>query len=239
MIKRLILISFVVVLLSKSYYSQSLTGVSGLLTVPTADILEDRQISFGGSFLNKEYLDFEKCHGVAYYAVIGYLPFLEVSLRLTRWYHPEQGFDYGKQGIGDRMPNLKLRLWKESKFLPSIVVGIHDLISVLGNSDDTNFNAFYGAMSKHYLLNNFDYIQSIGLHLGYGVDMIEAKNHQFVGVFGGVDVQFRKELKLLFEFTDNRINLGVESLLFNHFRFLGGYENLKFFSGGLGFQFKI
>jgi len=140
--------------------AQSLTGPTGLVTIPTAEMPKDGEISFGLNYYHKKYFVYgDNYHAIAGIITLGYLPFLEISPRLSR----PLNFP-GEQGLGDRVVCIRLRLFKENAFFPSFVLGIHNPV---GNS---HFNASYLVSSKSLRLSNY----KIGLHLGYGVDWLES-----------------------------------------------------------------
>lgn len=226
-------------------FAQSLTGTTGLYTIPTAELLEDREIAFGVSFFDKKYTGYahNDYDELAYYTTVGFLPFLEVGLRMT-WlidypeYNPEKGIDRG-QGLGERMPSVRLRLLKEGKTFPAVVVGVHDFISIYGTSDsETNYNALYLVTSKNYTIHH-EMIQQIGLHLGYGSDMMDAHYHQFVGLFGGVSINPLDFLRLMVEYDAERFNGGVQFWLLNHLQLTAGLKGFDVFCVGASFRFKL
>jgi hypothetical protein len=218
------------------YYSsaQSLTGTSGLVTVPTAEMLGDGEVSFGATFFNKRYFAFSnnQYHGLAYYATLGYLPFLEISLRLTRCInYPEP------QAIGDRMPSVRVRVYKEDEYIPSVVLGIHDFAAVFGGEEAINFNACYVVASKNIETNSG--IGKIGFHLGYGTDWIAAFNHQFVGLFGGVSVSPKPFIVFMLEHDAEKFNIGSRATLFEHLNLILGLMHLDAISAGLSYNFRL
>ena len=172
-------ISLLLIFESQSGIAQSLTGTTGLVNIPTADILQDGQIYFGVGFVNKKYNTWisDEFHQTAYFVTIGFLPFMEVSLRLTRLLR------YGDNALGDRMASIRLRLLKEHEFYPSLVLGAHDFTSAFGIDMFNNFNTLYLVTSKHIQIESF--LQKIGFHLGYDTNWIKAVQHQFIGVLEG------------------------------------------------------
>jgi len=214
--------------------AQSLTGTSGLVTIPTAEVLEDREISFGSSWLNKEWLAYSnnEYHSMINFVTIGYLPFLEISLRLTRLLnHP------GASAFGDRMIGVRLRLLKESKSLPSFVLGIHDFLWSVSGYPTNFFNALYLSTSKSLRFDSL--IDRIQLHLGYGTDWLEAENHQFAGLFGGISVSPRPFIAFMLEYDAERINCGLQISIFDHIELLAAISDFNTLSGGMVYKFKL
>ena len=178
-ISRMCMISLLVVInvlmqSNGSLYAQSLSGSTGLVTIPTADMPQDGEISFGASLRNKKnnvrYPD--KYHQIAFYISLGYLPFLEVSVRITRQLNYP-----GKQALGDRMPSIRLRFVKEKEYLPSLVLGAHDFMWAFGGTDAIHYNAFYAVAAKHF--NFSDRGIDLGTHIGYGLKLMKAAHYEF------------------------------------------------------------
>ena len=236
-VKAILVLTVVLALLFRPQNSsaQSLTGTSGLITIPTAEILRDGEVSFGANFMNKEYFTYghNEYHGLANFATVGYLPFLEISFRLTR------RLDYPEpQAIGDRMLSVRLRPLKESRFFPAFVLGAHDFVRVTGTAIPTNnFNALYLSASKGFGLRPV--IDRIDFHLGYGTDWIEALDHQFVGPFGGISISPRRFITLMLEHDAEKLNCGLRISILDHIDFLAALIDLKVISGGTSFRFRL
>lgn len=209
--------------------ASSLTGSTGLVTIPTAEMLEDREIRFGLNWLDKKYVPYAagKRNVIVPYFTTGYLPLLEVSLRLTRL--ATRHLPLSHAGIGDRMASVRLRLYNESKFFPSVVLGVHD---PFGNSF---FYSSYLVTSKRF---QAAYIP-ISLHLGYGIDRDEAKGNQFVGAFGGVSLSPIRHLNLMLEYDSEKFNCGALVSLFARFDLLFALLNLDTFSAGVSYRFRF
>ena len=209
--------------------AQSLSGTTGLISIPTAQVQQDADFSFGVNFLNKRHLSYfgGQEHTNAYFVTIGYLPFLEIGLRYTRALHP------GPASVGDRMVSVRLKLMSEKSLAPSLVVGAHDFFSTVG----AHFNALYLVASKT-LPGQFA-SGTTALHLGYGVDWKDARNHQFVGLFGGVSWSPGRFVDLMLEYDSERVNGGLRLYLLNHVALLVGLENFDSMSGGLSYKFRL
>ena len=233
MIKKWTLAFFATLLLifpSQHSIAQSLTGPSGLVTIPTAEIQQDGKIAFGLNWLNKRYLVFEdnvrQYHGIAPFMTLGYLPFLEISLRLTRSLnYPEP------EALGDRVVNLRFRLLPENRSFPSVVIGAHDAIG-----ESQNFHAFYLSASKNFHLTPRS---KIGFHLGYGSDYFDADRRQFVGIFGGISLSPHPFVRLMLEYDTEKFNFGTRLSLFDRVELLIALLNVETFSGGVSYRFQL
>lgn len=214
--------------------AQSLTGTKGLISIPIGYIPEHGEVFIGTNFIAKNYLAYGSgnYNAVVNYANIGYLPFLEIALRATRLMnHPEP------HTIGDRMIIVRLCPVKESQYLPSVVLGAHDFIYTNPEKPTNNFNTLYISASKGLEIKPF--IHRIEFHLGYGTDWIKARNHEFIGLFGGVSIIPRQFINLMAEYDAEKINLGARLIILNHINVIVCLLNFDTFSFGLSYRFRI
>jgi hypothetical protein len=214
--------------------SQSLTGNSGLISIPTAETLPDGGIALGVNYINKKYVKYidGKYSASDYFATVNFLPFLEVSLHVTRYLNFPQG-----QALGDRTASFRIKLFHENKFIPSIVIGAHDFMETEDNGTNKLLNALYIATSKHFNVKSKNNIA--GIHLGYGTDWIKAYAHHFVGLFGGISFEHKKFIKGMIEYDAERFNCGAEITLFNHIKILAGLMEFNTFSGGISYKTQL
>lgn len=228
---RLLMFSFALVWLFQFGISiaGSLTGNTGLVTIPTAEMLEDREIRLGLNWLDKKYVPYAagKRNVIVPYFTTGYLPLLEVSLRLTRL--ATRHLPRSHAGIGDRMASVRLRLYNESEFFPSVVLGVHD---PFGNS---HFYSSYLVTSKRFQAA----YTAMSFHLGYGIDRDEAKGSQFVGAFGGVSLSPMRHLNLMLEYDSEKLNCGASISLLGHLDLLLALLNFDTFSAGVSYRFRV
>jgi hypothetical protein len=220
--------------------AQSLNGTTGLISIPTAILANDGEILLGSSVGNKKYNTRNtRFHENSFFVTMGYLPFLEVSLRLHRHYRfSRTDSEATGQGIGDRMASVRLRLLKENGYFPSIVLGAHDFYSAFNQSDVVVFNnALYLAASKNIRLPYFPV--RFGLHAGYGSDVMEAKHHEFVGFFGGISMEAGSRMTLMTEYDTEKFNGGVALHFFGHIQVLAALKNYDTFAGSLSCSFRL
>lgn len=213
---------------------QSLTGINGLVSIPTAYIPDHGEVFIGTNWLDKDYLSYGSggYNALVNYATIGYLPFLEIALRATRlMHHPEP------HTIGDRMVIMRFQPLKESKYLPSIVLGAHDFIYTHPAKPTNNFNALYLVSSKGLEIEPF--LERIEVHLGYGTDWLKAKNHEFVGLFGGILVTPRQFITLMLEYDAKKPNIGAKLSIFNRIDVILCFLKFDSFSFGLSYKFRL
>lgn len=175
-------------------------GLTGLVDVPTARLIPDGRASFGAGYTHKDYSLYSSEYAqVIYYVTVGYLPFLETSFRVTVFPGMPFSGDYGSDK--DRMVSLKLRVMHESRYLPSIVLGGHDIYG-----ETTRFNTLYVVMSRHIRL---PVISDLDIHLGYASDLMDAQYHSMSGVFGGLEMRLSRSFAFMWEYNTRRHNAGL------------------------------
>jgi len=209
--------------------AQSLTGVTGLLNAPSANMQEDGTFYTGTNYLNRYYLKdygYSKYNCVIWYFDLTFLPFLEINFRTTRMLdNPDPSHTV------DRMFSGKLRVLKEKKYWPSIVLGGNDVVTTSSYSNQY-FGAAYIVITK-----NFDIKKNIlGGTLGYSYPLF--RHNQFVGFFGGISFSpsFLRQVTVMVEYDSQYFNVGGSVLFFKHlylFALLQGMENV---SGGIAFK---
>jgi hypothetical protein len=206
----------------KAARSQSLMGTTGLVTIPTARMQQDGTVSLGLSYFDKKHQQFFEGTsdiGMAYLNVT-LLPFLELAMRLNNPF-PSDDFSV------DRTPMVRLRLLKERKFLPAVVVGVHDLASTESTST-VHYNATYLVFSKQW--KEFDF------HLGYAPEIMKARYYQLSGVFGGVAYSPHRAIHFSAEYDTRHVNAGVELLLWKHLGINLGTINFDSWAAGVSFK---
>lgn len=215
--------------------AQSLTGVTGLLFSPTADMQTDRTLIFGGSYFNKTYLAYTKNEhdAVAGYLNLTFLPFLEIGFRYTKRLYPVEDGNFA-----DRMPSIRVRLLKEKKVLPAIVIGVHDLSSIDGG-DARHFEASYLVATKTFKVGNF--IENFKTSLGYGMKLFGANNHDAEGAFGGVEVKFKNLnwLSAMVEYDSKYWNAGIRMIFFKRLQVMPVLRNMETLEGNVTYKITL
>lgn len=217
--------------------AQSLTGTTGLLFSPTAEMQDDGTFVLGTSYFSKRYLSYGdyQFDAMAGYVNLTFLPFLEVSFRYT--YRFEEISDETRY-FPDRMPSIRLRLIKEKKNIPSIVLGIHDFSS----TDTGFFGARYLVFTKNIGINDLVLQPS----LGYGsktllVDDSRIKNLDFIGVFGGINVSHEKVdwLSWMLEYDSRYWNTGLRFFFFDRLQVMTVLRNMSTFEGNITYKIPL
>jgi hypothetical protein len=218
--------------------SQSTTGFSGYFSIPSAVLSPDKSINIGYNQLHKKYQDFY--HGKYDLDVgfidIGFLPFMEVGIRITR----PRGFKNPEsKTTWDRMIAARVLPIKETKFFPGIAIGFQNFFTTGDNGGASHFNSTYIVASKNFEIKNW--FENLGITAGYGSDIIQASDYQFIGIFGGIEITPVKLefLQLILEYDAEKFNAGARLTLFKHLILLAGYEGLDAFSAGFSYRFYL
>jgi len=220
----------------------SLAGTSGLINIPTAEVITDQQVTIGMGYINRHsaYLERGHCDNFPFYIVLGYLPRLEFSAGVT--FVPGQKSYDGTDTYKDGVVSLQYLLLKETKFLPAIAVGTRDIYSFI------LLNTTFVVGSKTILQQSSTKFR---LHLGYGSDIIDRHlgvpkkdrkfpvGHTIVGLFGGLEISWKEALYYMLEYDSQKINSGFRFRLHPHFNFDLHFLNMKNLSGGLNFSFNL
>ncbi len=229
---RKIILILVLLLSFGALHSQSLLGTTGWLNIPTAVMQEDGTFYLGGSYINRNYIATYgggNYDALSYFFNLTFLPFLEVNFGSTRLLDYTEG-----DNTVDRNISIRLRALRERKYVPAIVIGVHDIYSSIAAEKETNqyFSSLYLVASKHIPVKKSEF----GLTLGYGFDVF--RNSQFDGIFGGISFSpsFYRPLLLIAEYDGDRFNLGGTVLLFRHLYLNAMVQDLKYFSGGISYK---
>ncbi|HEX6373199.1 MAG TPA: YjbH domain-containing protein [Longimicrobium sp.] len=210
--------------------SQALPGTSGLVSIPTATIAADGDLTAGMNRIAPGYRDYHSGRAdenavIAQFATVGFLPFVEVGLRLTRI------ADVPRQALGDRMVSVRVRLLKEGAYRPAVAVGVHDIVGT------RRFHATYAVASKTAAT----VAGAVGLHVGYGHDVLglRARGRQFDGLFGGVSVAPHRWITLVAEYDGERPSTGVRLGPVHGVALLAALQNFDAVSGGVSYTFAL
>jgi len=220
-------------------HAQSLTGMSGGYSIPTAGFNKDKSLWFGYNFLNKKYHEVwndEPANVHAGYASVNFLPFLEMGLRIS---YPEGANSEGdKKYIGDRMVSARIKPLKEGVWYPAIVIGLQGVYTTT-DGGASYFNSTYLVATKNFGFKKV--INTFGVSLGYGSEIIPASTYQFIGFFGGIRIvpKHLKFLELMLEYDAERWNIGTRITIWNHIVLLAGFEGMEYFSGGISYRFLL
>ena len=212
--------------------AQSLTGVSGLLNAPSANMQKDGTFYMGANYLNRNYINKYvegKFNCLIYYFDLTFLPFLEVNFRSTRELNnPQPGHTV------DRMFSGRLQVLKERKYRPSIVIGGNDVLTTASEGNQY-FSAAYIVATKNIDLKK----NQLGATLGYAYPLF--RNNQFSGIFGGLSFSpfFFRQFSIMAEFDSRNFNVGGSVLFFKHLYVFALLQGMNCVSGGITFKMQV
>jgi hypothetical protein len=226
-------IIFLGILVSSFSYSQATNGMSGLIHIPSARMLEDGQLVLGAAYIPSGY--FSRTYGsgrgvikinpgLNTYITYGILPFVEVMFRYS--HELNMPVNVETRYFPDRMLGIKARLLSEKKYIPAVVLGLQDASSIIGGTctSCSNYSATYFVGSKNFKTDfgEFD------LSIGFAFDFLELKSRDYELVFGGISFNpnLFKNLSILFEHNSKGINTGISMIFLSKFNMMLGVWNL-------------
>ena len=180
----------------------SLDGTSGLLTVPTAEVVNDGEVVFNlGRYITNDREQDPETVVRSYSATIGFLPRLEIVGRFAD-YPDVPELQYDMPNYQDRVVSAKYQLYSSHKWL--VAGGIKDFAgeSVLSRG-------YYGTVT-------YRATPELSLTAGAGAESWE-------GAFGGLRWQALPELALLAEYDTEDFNYGVQLKPVKGLALTGGY----------------
>lgn len=217
-------------------YSQSLTGTTGLLRIPTANLAKDKTVILGASFLNKQLLAYSNYQydAIAGYATIGFLPFLEISIRYTRKIDMPS-LEYKTREFADRMPSFRLRLLKEKKNQPALAIGSGDFITSVKGSGPHYFASYYAVITKNLFANTKK--PALELTVGYAFKIGNARYYDMRGVFGGARIYHPNYqwFSAMIDFDSRYWNMGIRLFLFKHLQIMPVLRNGNIIEGNIAY----
>lgn len=211
---------------SLSAEAQPISGTTGLLNIPTAEMQRDGTVIAGLNHLPEAMTPSSFDYNTAnYYLNITFLPFFEFSYRMTLLQMP------GGTWNQDRSFAMRFRLTRERKHIPSLVVGGNDLYSSSGRQSGY-FNALYAVASKNITIRKIYLNCTMGYaHQGSG----KVRQGNLKGLFGGTAVSYADlpGLQLMAEYDSQALNAGASLLLFRHLKLFGLLYDMHTPAGGI------
>jgi len=204
-------------------------GTTGLIFTPSAYLSQWGAVDIGYThYSSATSFTYEAGRSPerSFFINTAYLPFAEVSFKVTKPYVTPVDSIYG---IGDRSVSLRFQVLKETKNRPAIVIGTQDPFTVRAF-----FNTNYMVLTKKYQLKQI----TVVANLGYGFALEETEGSYLQGVFTGVQT-FWKNWQLSAEYDTDTFNTGLSYSFKNRLFLKAGLIDQQYFSGSIHFRFSI
>jgi hypothetical protein len=94
-------------------------------------------------------------------------------------------------------------------------------------------------MSKNFKLQKV--IGRIGVTAGYGAEIFQSADYQYIGLFYGIKISPKNMdyLELMVEYDAEKWNAGMRLIILKHIVILAGFEGMDSFSGGISYKFLL
>lgn len=224
-----------------SYCQFTQNGSVGLITVPSADVIGNREIMAGFHINPKGYKYYNlksrspENNELIYSVNIGFIPRVNLILGVLRDIDHE---DTIRQGIGDRSLQISYLMFKERKFLPAMKINLTDPVYSVNAYHITNNIV----MSKSIEISSNWNFQ---LTSGYGIDRIfswvggagglfdrkisqnqnssDVRYKFLTGPFGGLALYYQQKIGVIADYDGRKINTGMKLRIWNDHFHLGTY----------------
>jgi hypothetical protein len=212
----------------------SLSGMSGFATTPWADVIGDRRMELGYSYVPKQWAyDHRGEHPNAYYyGTVGFLPFLEVQLR---WSQIVGLRDFeaivpdSRLADLDRTASARMVLIRPAGGRPGLAIGADDLVGT---------RRFHSTYVVAGLPGRILGVQARAA-MGYAPTAFVAPRHVLDGVFGALEIQPWRALRVQIENDSEKWNAGIGIDPGFGFRFRVAALNLESLSAGAGWSWPL
>jgi hypothetical protein len=212
-----------------------MSGLSGYFNAPSAEVLKDGTVEMGYNMFARDwaYDHRGRYSNNAYFATLGFLPRVEVMVRVTALpgfiaYAVED--TASKLTDADRMWAGKAQLIRGSGFLPDVAVGAEDPLGT------RRFHAVYLVAGRRLKIAGAE----VRVDAGVAPRLLRrVTNYTLHGGFGGIEIRPIRYVALVAEYDSEKWNVGLKAatplgltgrLVWLHARTL---------SGGLGISFRL
>lgn len=177
--------------------SPSLEGTSGLIRIPTADVIADGHLLAGISYMGEEHsrIVSAKTDAMPLFVGIGFLPNLELVGKLTI-FHDVKAYNWNYNL--DRSFNAHYRILPQKRHVPALAIG----------AQDVTFGTTSSYLGKSQYLVGTWAEDRYRLHVGYGRERLS-------GPFGGIDYALRADqrLQLMIDYDTRYVNAGLRGFV--------------------------
>lgn len=227
--------------------AQQYTGMSGLAHIPTGEMHHEGDALIGAHFLNKAMtpdtgflFQGKKYNTFDYYLALAPFSWIEMSYVCTERIWAKNAQTGHIKWSKDRYASVKIQPLKEGKYWPAVAIGGNDVLTsdLESSSSDVQlyFQNWYIAATKHIEFSG----NELGLTLAYR-HYCRRYNAKWNGLVGGITFRpaFFPQARLMAEYTGNEFLLGMDMLLWQHFRIQASLKDFKYVNAGLCLQFNL
>ncbi|WP_338868959.1 YjbH domain-containing protein [Spirosoma sp. SC4-14] len=232
----------------------NVSGKSGLLYIPTAEVQKEGTFSFGYTFNPENYaFRFNRKNSESISFVnLALLPRFEINLNLL---NPNGPIRFQDKGIGDRQIDLKYVVLLEKEKRPALAI---ILSAPFGIDNSLITNALVA--TKHIsLTKSIEAAVSVGMGSPYSLYRADVRNDQdsdifsgytlkdkrdrpyyyLAGPFGGIKLSYAKKAGLMVEWDSQHLNVGAYTTLFKHWTIQAGLLNGDQFTAGTSYSLNL
>lgn len=180
------------------FHSQTVYGATGLLTIPTADVMNYGDVSMGyNNFLNPEYQSLDNREAQNFLFGVGVFPGLELFGRLAEVHEKDYpAHTYGNFDSRDLIGNVKYRLPLPSTW-PAFAIGMQDAAGL-------------AVKERRYYATTTFHSRFVDATLGYAQKASDSRHDEMLdGVFAGLDVKVNSFAKIQAEHDGLEQRAGV------------------------------
>ncbi len=208
----------------------SMGGMTGLINVPTAEVLREGSLHLAYRFVDKKwaYAARDASNSDVYSFALGFLPRTEVAIRATVF--PQTEFLDESPSSGpqaDRMAGGRVLLFPQAWY-PAVAIGLDD------PHGNRYFHSLYAVATRGIAHCGGDW--SVNATLGYGFRVFDAERTVLDGMFGGLRGGYGKNASVMLEYDTEKWNAGSRIELPFHFAILAALLDLDVLSGGVSWS---
>ena len=220
--------------------AQSINGTQGQFFIPTAEMHPDRTLVLGASYIPEGYFqryDQKVNPGMPTFVTVTVLPSVEIMFRYTHELNLPVNFE--TRYFPARMFAFRIRLLKETKWIPTITAGAQDFTSFIGLSCETcvNYGGAYLVLTKSFNWNQFKFKPTVG----YGSDVLSLYRYDFLGLFGGAEFSHQSlpNTSISLEYDSKNIHVGLSHTFFNRLVLKAGMWDLNKPAAMIAYKYQI
>ncbi len=203
-------------------------GMSGLVNVPTAEVLPDAHFRVGYFRFPRKWAYEARGYDEndVYFLSIGFLPRTEVSIRATVFPHGRLIPDAPAATV-DRMASARFLARHEGRW-PALAFGVDDL------KGTRRFHSLYVVGTKTLTL--IPGSAGVKFSGGYGSEVLHAHRHILHGGFGGAEFVISDWAATSLEYDSEKWNTGVRLAIRHRLEVRAALLNLETLAGGVSWR---